>query len=111
MKDHIFDPVGLPQGKDSFYIKPAVQHYRCWRIYVANTKCTRIFDTIAWLSEPYRMPGHCPLEELTAATADLLAAVKATTTCNQALLRQYAVGPGEHLGQAVLLLRDLYTQL
>lgn len=99
-------------GKDGFYLGPALQHYRCWRIHITETNSTRISDTIAWLPEPYRMPGHSPLEGLTAAVTDLLAAVHAITDSDKALLHSHVAGnpaTGKTLSHAVQLLRDLYT--
>jgi hypothetical protein len=40
-------------GKDGFYLGPALQHYRCWCIFCADTVGTRISDSLAWLPEPY----------------------------------------------------------
>jgi hypothetical protein len=53
-------------GKDGFYLGPALNHYRCWCIYITVTNDTRIADTVAWFPIPYCLPGHSPLKALTA---------------------------------------------
>jgi hypothetical protein len=98
-------------GLDGFYLGPALQHYRCWRMYITSTRATRISDTVAWLPDPYCMPGHSPLEVLTAATSDLASAIQHITTSDAALLRQAHNPVTEgNLTAAVQLLRDLYTK-
>ena len=79
-------------SKDGYYVGPALQHYRCFRVLVTDTNATRISDPIAWQPEQYRMPGHSPLEVLTAATTDLLAALRAIPSKDRALLRTHAAG-------------------
>ena len=101
-----------PHGKDGYYVGPALQHYRCFRVLVTDTNSTRISDSIAWQPELYRMPGHSPLEVLTAATKDLLAAVRAIPPADKALLRTHTVGDTtvrERLSETVQLLQDMYT--
>jgi hypothetical protein len=112
-KSHL-RPTWGPHGKDGFYLGPALQHYRCWRIHVTDTKSTRISDTVAWLPEPFRMPGHSPLEleVLTAVLTDLKAALQTVTADDKALLRDHSASTpavAEQLGDMVQLLRDPYT--
>ena len=98
-------------GKDGFYLGPALQHYRCWRTYISETRATRITDTIAWLPDPYRMPGHSPLEAITAAVQDLSAVVDTLVNSSEAeLLRQSDAAPsvGQQLTGTVQQLRDLF---
>jgi hypothetical protein len=89
-------------------------------VLVTETYATRISDSIAWQPEIYRMPGHGPLEVFTAATSDLnavtidlLAAVRAISPNDKALLRTHtAASPAayERLSETVRLLQDLYTK-
>jgi hypothetical protein len=67
-------------GKDGFYTAPALLHYRCWSVYVLETGSTRVSDTLAWFPKPYTMPGHSPLEQLTAAVKDMNRAITNATT-------------------------------
>jgi hypothetical protein len=105
-------PTWGAHGKDGFYIGPVLRHYRCWRIFVSDTNTERISDTVAWLPEPHRMPGHSPLEVLTAVVSDLLATLRSSTVEDSALLQEHSANHpamAEQLGEMVHLLRDLYT--
>jgi hypothetical protein len=66
-------------GKDGFYLG-AMDHYRCWRVYVSETGSIRVSDTLAWFPKPYIMPGHIPLEQITAAVTDLTTALTNSQT-------------------------------
>jgi hypothetical protein len=81
-------------GKDGFYLGPALNHYRCWRICITITKGTRISDTVAWFHIPYCMPGHSPLEALTAATTDLMATIQTMTARDTELVGGATVTDG-----------------
>jgi hypothetical protein len=56
-----------PHGTDGFYVAPAMQHYLCWKCYMPLTRSMRITDTVAWLPEVHKMPGHSATEVLSAA--------------------------------------------
>ena len=45
-----------PHGLDGFYLGPALNHYRCYRTYVTNTKGTRVSDTVEFLPRKYNIP-------------------------------------------------------
>ena len=60
-----------PHGSPGFYLGPALEHYRCWRVLIADTHSIRISDTLAWFPAPLRMPGSSPLELIHAALCDL----------------------------------------
>ena len=66
-----------PHGVDGFYLGPALQHYRCWRVYCTLTDSVRVTDTIAWFPAPLKMPGSSPFELATAAITDLSSAIRA----------------------------------
>ena len=40
---------------EGFYIGPALNHYRCYKIYNRKTNSVRICDQIKWLPRGYRM--------------------------------------------------------
>lgn len=73
-------------GVDGFYLAPALQHYRCWRTYALETESTRITDTVEWLPEPFLMPGHTPLEALSAALRDMQGPIDNATSTEKRLL-------------------------
>ena len=74
-------------GKDGFYLAPALSHYRSWHVYVSETGGTRVSDTLAWFPKPFKMPGHSPLEQLTAAVVDLDNAVSNLTSADMETLQ------------------------
>ena len=58
-------------GVAGFYIGPALQHYRCYRVWASDTCSIRITDTLAWHPHGYKWEEHSPLEHVTE-TADAL---------------------------------------
>ena len=61
---------------DGFYLGPALDHYRCYKIYVYSTKSVRISDTLAWFPTDVRMPGSSPHDLIHAALLELTTALK-----------------------------------
>ena len=110
-KPHLRPSWGV-HGLDGFYLGPALHHYRCWRIFCTDTSGTRISDSIAWLPDPYHMPGSSPLEMLTAITTDLVTVLRTATPTDRLLLSSQAASQpaaAESLREAVQLLCDMYT--
>ena len=64
-----------PHGKAAFYLGPALDHYRTFRVYVTSTQSERKTDTVAWLPEPFIMPGASKEEALQAAIGDVTTAI------------------------------------
>ena len=60
-----------PHGKAGWYVGPALQHYRCYHVFLALTNSTRITDTLSWHPERIELPGSSPVELLTAALSDV----------------------------------------
>ena len=67
-----------PHGLESFFLGPALDAYRCHRVYVPSTNRDRTTDTVAWIPEPFRLPGSEPLELVAAAITDLTATLQAS---------------------------------
>jgi hypothetical protein len=63
-------------GIRAFYVGPAFHHYRCYQCWLPSTQETRITDTIEWFPRNVTMPGASPIEELTAATRNLISALQ-----------------------------------
>ena len=42
-------------GQEAFYLGPALDSYRCYRVWTIKTKATRITDTLAWHSDRFKM--------------------------------------------------------
>ena len=55
-----------PHANDAWYIGPALEHYRCFRVYMRETQSERITDTLTWF------PKHVPLP--TATSTELIVA-------------------------------------
>ena len=70
-------------------------------------------DTLAWFPTPYTMPGHSPLEQLTAAVQDLVHAVSTVTKVEQhMLLKDASTGTlalGPTLMESVTRLQELFA--
>ena len=45
-----------PHAVDSWYLNPAMHHYRCYRVWIWETSAERITDTLAWLPTRVKMP-------------------------------------------------------
>ena len=66
-----------PHGVPGYYLGPAVDHYRCHRVWATQTAATRITDTVAWHPRAFRLPGADPAAILTAAVDNLNIAIQA----------------------------------
>ena len=55
-----------------YYIGPAINHYRCYRVYIPTTAHERIADTIAFFPARFRMPESSTLDKATQAAEDLI---------------------------------------
>jgi hypothetical protein len=54
-------------GLDGWYFGPALDHYRCYKVYVTKTVATRITDTVECF------PAQCPMPKTSSANAALSA--------------------------------------
>jgi hypothetical protein len=68
----------------------------------------RVTDTVAWLPVAFTMPGHSPLDAMTAAVADLSTALRTLSTDESTLLRDAPAGPASTLSATIQLLRDMF---
>ena len=64
-----------PHAIDGWYIGPAMQHYRCFRVCATATNAERIVDTIVWYPNNYTMLHATSLDTATVATYDLTQAL------------------------------------
>ena len=64
-------PSWADHGTPGYYLGPALEHYRCHRIWIPTSRTTRITDTVAWYPTPYHAPGAYPEEQLTKALTNL----------------------------------------
>ena len=51
-------------GVDGFYVGPALDHYRCFKVYITSTRATRVTGQLSWHPPPlYTMPGLSPVDD------------------------------------------------
>jgi hypothetical protein len=60
-----------PHAVSGWYLGPAMQHYRCYRVWAQATRAERITNTLAWLPLHVAMPVLSPTERLIQAAHDL----------------------------------------
>ena len=48
----------------AWYIGPAIEHYRCYKVYVPITRGEYICDTVSFHSHLYNTPVQQPLEQV-----------------------------------------------
>jgi hypothetical protein len=53
-----------PHGEDAWYVGPAPDHYRCYRVWMVSTNRTRIVDTVKFFPQHVKMP-HLSSQEMT----------------------------------------------
>jgi len=58
-------------GQVGFYVGRALNHYRCYTVWMSATRAKRISDCLSWHPIKLHMPGSSPIEELTAAITDI----------------------------------------
>ena len=99
-----------PHGREGFYIGPALDHYRCHRIYLTDTKRVRIVDTCSWHPSHLLLPGPSPMDDLSAATRDLSSAFQRCADTPHILVnqRQPLASIGESLTTALTQLHDTF---
>jgi hypothetical protein len=86
-----------PHGQDGWYIGPALEHYRCYTVYITKTRSSRVVETVEFFPHQFKVPFSTSSELATQAAADL----------THALLNPQPAGPFCQVGdeQAVALRR------
>ena len=79
-----------PQGKYGWYIDQDKDHYRCYNIYVPETRAVIQPDTVEFLPHNSKIPFRSSAENATIAATELI-----HDLCNPALAAPYA-----HIGDA-----------
>ena len=65
-----------PHSVDGYYLGPAMQHYRCFKVFVTKTNAQRICDTVEFFPTKIRMPETSALEQLKNSVDDLIHVLK-----------------------------------
>ena len=66
-----------PHALDGWYVGPALESYRCYRIWIWDTRTTRICDTVSWFPTKVRMPETSYADTISASLQDIAHALKA----------------------------------
>jgi hypothetical protein len=87
-----------PHGQDGWYIGPALEHYRCYTVYITKTRSNRIVETVDFFPHKFDLLFPSSSELATQAAADL----------THALLNPQPAGPFCQVGsEQVIALRRL----
>ena len=65
-----------PHGAPAWYISPATEHYRCYKVYVIETGAERITDTLEWFPAHVPMPKTASIDAVLAAARELIDALR-----------------------------------
>jgi hypothetical protein len=86
-----------PHGQDGWYIGPALEHYRCYTVYITKTRSNRIVETVDFFPQQFILSFPSSDDLATQAAADL----------THALLHPPPAGPLYQVGdqQAITLKR------
>lgn len=68
-----------PHALDGWYVGPALDSYRCYRVWIADTRAERICDTLEWFPSKVTMPVASSVDRILAATKDLIMALQNPT--------------------------------
>jgi hypothetical protein len=77
-----------PHGEDAWYVGPAPDHYRCYKVWMVATNRTRIVDTVEFFPQHVKMP-HLSSQEM---------AIQAARELTFALRNPAPVAPFARLG-------------
>jgi hypothetical protein len=77
-----------PHGQDGWYIGPALEHSRCYTIYITKTRSNRIVETVEFFPQKFTLPFPSSQDFATQAAADL----------THALLHPQPAGPFYQVG-------------
>ena len=64
-----------PHGVEGWYLGPAMEHYRCYRVIASKTGGERITDTVQFFPHDVPMPGTTAVDRKIEAAAELTAAI------------------------------------
>ena len=65
-----------PHGQDGWYIGPAMEHYRCYKVYINKTRSERTVDTVEFFPTQFTMPRLSSADAAMRAANDLIAALR-----------------------------------
>jgi hypothetical protein len=60
-----------PHGLDGWYLGPALEHYRCYTVYITKTRGNRIMETVEFFPIKFTLPFPAPQDLAAQAATDL----------------------------------------
>ena len=60
-----------PHGLDGWYVGPALDSYRCYRVWITETRALRTTDTIVWFPRYLKMPIASTMDLILAGVKDI----------------------------------------
>ena len=93
-----------PHGTEGWYLGPALDHYRCYRVFTIKTKAERITDTVEFFPQRTPVPYTTPTDVAIRATNDLIRVLENPTPST----------PFAHVGhnqmEAIQLIADIFQK-
>jgi hypothetical protein len=83
----------VPHGLNGWYLGPALEHYRCYTVYIPKTRGNIIVETVDFFPEKFTLPFPTPQYQATEAATEL----------TRALLHPQPSGPFCQVGDAQTL--------
>jgi hypothetical protein len=87
---------------DCWYIGPALEHYRCYTVYITKTRSSRVVETVEFFPHEFKVPFPSSSKLATQTAADL----------THALLNPQPAGPfcqfGDEQAIALRILEDIF---
>ena len=71
-----------PHANDAWYLGPAMEHYRCFRVYMRETQSERITDTLTWFPKHVPLPTATSTELIVAGLQDVVEELQNPTVPN-----------------------------
>ena len=65
-----------PHAADGWYTGPALESYRCYKVWMWDTRAVRICDTLVWFPTKVRMPLASSTDLILAGIQDIVHALK-----------------------------------
>jgi hypothetical protein len=60
-----------PHGQDGWYIRPALEHYRCYTVYITKTRGERVVEPVDFFPDNFKLPFPSAQDLATKAAAEL----------------------------------------
>jgi hypothetical protein len=96
-----------PHGKEAFYLGPALESYRSFKVYIPETRGIRTIDTISWFPRNLVMPIMTDTDILHNATQEILQVLQAPT--KNANLAHMSPTEFEAIKKLVTILQNSHT--